>query len=120
MDAWRTPQGILGGHTADQSLDLRVEGRATSGRTARELGPVLAKTTPLPSQDSVRSHDHEGLLPPGPDSGQPDPEEAINSAKGRPRHRSFVHGEVLTRGQILESQLAVAAQEEGEKPKQVE
>jgi hypothetical protein len=93
---------------------------ATSGRTARELGPVLAKTTPLPSHDSVRSHDHEGLLPPGPDSGQPDPEEAINSAEGRPRHRSFVHGELLTQGQILESQLAVAAKEEGEKPKQVE
>jgi len=47
-------------------------------------------------------------------------EEAINSAEGRPHHRSFVHGELLTQGQILESQLAVAAKEEGEKPKQVE
>ena len=34
--------------------------------------------------------------------------------------RSFVHSELLTQGQILESQLAVAAKEEGEKPKQVE
>jgi hypothetical protein len=120
MDAWRTSQGIRRGHTPDQSLDFRIDGRATSGRTARELGPVLTKTTPLPSQHSVRSHDYEGLLPPGPDSGQPDPEEAINSAEGRPHHRSFVHEELLTQGQILESQLAVAAKEEGEKPKQVE
>jgi hypothetical protein len=70
---------------------------------------------------SVRSHDYEGTLPPGPDSGQPDPEKAITSAERRPGHRSFEHGELLTQGQILEGQLAVAAKkEEGEKPKQVE
>jgi hypothetical protein len=74
MDAWRTPQGIRGGHAPDQSPDRGVDRRATSGRTARELSPVLTKTTPLPPQDSVRSHDYEGLLPPGPDSGQPDPD----------------------------------------------
>jgi hypothetical protein len=120
MDARRTPEGIRRGHAPDQSLDLRVDGRATSGRAARELGPVLAKASPLPPQDGVGSDDHEGLLPPGPDSGQPDPEKAITSAERRPGHRSFVHGELLTQGQILEGQLAVAAKEEGEKPKQVE
>ena len=120
MDAWRTPQRIRGGHTPDQSLELRVDGRATSGRTARESGPVLTKASPLPPQDGVGSDDHEGLLPPGPDSGQPDPEEAITSAERRSRHLSFVYGELLTQGQILEGQVAVAATEEGEKPKQVE
>ena len=80
MDAWRTPEGIRRGHAPDQSLDLRVDGRATSGRAARELGPVLAKAPPLPPQDGVGSDDHEGLLPPGPDSCQPDPEEAISLA----------------------------------------
>jgi hypothetical protein len=120
MDAWRTPEGIRRGHAPDQSLDLRVDGRATSGRAARELGPVLTKTSPLPPQDSVGSDDHEGLLPPGPGSGQSDPEKAITSAERRPGHRSFVHGELLTQGQILEGQLAVAAQEEEEKPKQME
>jgi hypothetical protein len=74
MDAWRTPEGIRRGHAPDQSLDLRVDGRATSGRAAREKRPVRAKATPLPPQDSVRSHDYEGLLPPGPDSGQADPD----------------------------------------------
>ena len=120
MDAWRTPEGIRRGHAPDQSLDLGVDGRATSGRAARELGPVLAEAAALPPQDSVRSHDHEGLLPPGPDSGQPDPEKAITSAERRPGHRSFVHIELLTQGQILKGQLAVAAKEEGKKPKQVE
>jgi hypothetical protein len=72
------------------------------------------------AQDTVRSHDHEGLLPPGPDAGQPDPEEAITAAERRPGHCSFVHGEWLTQSQILEGQLAVAAKDEGQKPKQVE
>ena len=61
-----------------------------------------------------------GRFPPGPDSGQPDPEEAITSAERRSGHLSFVYGELLTQGQILEGQVAVAATEEGEKPKQVE
>jgi hypothetical protein len=81
------------------------------GGAARHKRPVRAKATPLPPQDSVRSHDYEGLLPPGPDAGQPDPEEAIASAERWPGHRSFVHSELLTQGQILEGQLAVAAQE---------
>jgi hypothetical protein len=120
MDAWRTPERIRCGDAPEQSLDLGVDGRATSGRAARESGPVLAKASPLPPQDGIRSDDHERLLPPGPDSGQPDPEEAITPAERRPGHRSFVHGELLMQGEILEGQLAVAATEEGEKPKQVE
>jgi len=87
---------------------------------AKDKRPVRAKAPALPPQDGVGSDDHEGLLPPGPDSGQPDPEKAITSAERRPGHRSFVDGELLTQNQILEGQLAVAAKEEGEKPKQVE
>ena len=43
------------------------------------LVPVLAETAPLPPQDGVGSHDHQGLFPPGPDSGQPDPERGDQS-----------------------------------------
>ena len=113
-------RGIRRGHAPDQSPERGVDGRATSGRAAREKRPVRAKATPLPPQDSVRSHDDEGQLPPAPDAGQRDPEEAITSAERWPGHRSFVHSELLTQGQILEGKLAVAAQEEGEKPKQME
>jgi len=90
-------RGIRRGHAPDQSPERGVDGRATSGRAARGKRPVRAKATPLPPQDSVRSHDDEGLLPPGPDAGQPDPEEAITSAERWPGHRSFVHSELLTR-----------------------
>ena len=41
---------------------------------------VDSYTTPASPRDRVQSHDHEGLSPPGPDCGEPDPEEAISSA----------------------------------------
>ena len=37
-----------------------------------------------------------------------------------PDHRPLVDGELLLRGQVLEGELAVASEEEGEYPKQVE
>jgi hypothetical protein len=59
-------------------------------------------------------------LPPGPDPGQPDPEEAISPAKLGPGRRSLVHGELLAQGELLQGELAVAAADEREESKQVE
>ena len=72
MDSRGAPEWVRGGHASDQSLDLGMDGRATSGRAARELRPVLAEAAPLPSKDGVRGHDDKGLSPSGPDFGQPD------------------------------------------------
>src|SRR4029450_10040076 len=80
VDSRGAPERVRGGHPDDQSLDLRVNLRATSTRAARAPGPVLAEAPPLPLQDGGRGHDHEGLSPPGEDSGEPDPEQAISSA----------------------------------------
>ena len=77
MDSGSAPQGIGRGHFRDEGADLGVDRRAASGGPAGELGPVVAETSPLPSQDGVGSHDDQGLPPPGPDPGQPDPDEPI-------------------------------------------
>ena len=81
---------------------------------------MLAETAPLPPEDSLGGHDHEGLPPPGPDSGQPDPEQAIRPAQPRSRDRSLVHGELLAQGEVLQSKLAVAAAEKREESEAVE
>jgi hypothetical protein len=80
MDSWGAPERVRGGHARDQDLDLGVDRRSPSGGPAGELGPVLAEATPLPPQNGVGSDDHERAPPSGPDSGEPDPEKAINSA----------------------------------------
>src|SRR5918996_1050545 len=46
VDARRAPERVRGGHPRNQSSDLGMDGRATSGRAARELGPVFAEAAP--------------------------------------------------------------------------
>jgi hypothetical protein len=81
---------------------------------------VLAEAAPLPTENGVGGDDHEGLPPPGPDPGQPDPEETIRHAKLRPGRRSLVHGELVAQREVLQGKLAVAAAEEREESEQVE
>src|SRR5207247_996086 len=120
MDSWGAPEWVGTGHSGDQGLELGIDGRATSGGPSRELGPVLAEATTLPPQDGVGRHDDKGLSPAGPDSGQADPQQAINRAQLRPGHRSLEHGKLLAEGEVLEGELTMAAEEEREEPKQVE
>src|SRR5262249_7924364 len=54
------------------------------------------------------------------DSGQANPEEAVTLAESRAGHRALVDGELLPQGEVLEGELAMAAEEGGEKPKQLE
>jgi CRP-like cAMP-binding protein len=84
------------------------------------LGPILAEATPLPPQDGVGGNDDEGLPPPGPDPGQPDPEKAVRWTKLRPGRRSLVDGELVAQSQVLDGELALTAEQEGEEPEQVE
>jgi hypothetical protein len=68
-------------------------------------------------KDGVRGHDDDGLSPSGPDFGQPDPEQAVRRPKVGPSGCSPVFGELLAQGQVLQGELAMAAEEEGEEPK---
>ena len=86
MDSWGAPERVRGGHAGDQSLDLGMDGRATSGRAARELAPVLAEAAMLPPQDGVGRNNHQGLPPRGPDPGQSDPENTVRRTNLRPGH----------------------------------
>jgi hypothetical protein len=98
------------GHSGDEGPDLGVDPRAAYRGPAGEGGPVLTEATSLPPQDGVGPHDHQGLPPTGPDPGQPDPEQAVRRTKLGPRHRPLVDGELVAQGQVLEGELAVAAE----------
>src|SRR6516165_420190 len=97
---------------------------STAGRRhdPRKSEPVheTGATPPLPPQHGVWRHDHEGRSPSGPAPGQPDPQEPIRPAQPGPRERSLVHGELVAQGEVLQSELAVAAAEEREESEQVE
>src|SRR5213592_3469104 len=63
MDSRGAPERVRGGQACNEGLDLGGDGRATPDRPGGEPGPVRAEAAPLPSQDGVGSHDHEGLSP---------------------------------------------------------
>jgi hypothetical protein len=110
MDSRGAPEWVRGGHASDQSLDLGMDRRATSGRAARELRPVLAEAAPLPPKDGVRGYDDDGLSPSGPDCGQPDP-----SYEGAERLFSCIRRAAGARPGSP-GRAAMAAEEEGEEP----
>jgi len=120
MNARRSPQGIRRGHRPDGRGDLLAGGWAAASWPAREASPVFAEAAALPTQDGVGRHDDQRLPPTGPESGQAGPEQAVSRAELRPGRCSLVHGELLAEGQVLEGELAVAAEEEGKEPEQVE
>jgi hypothetical protein len=67
------PQRIGGGHFSDEGADVGVDGRATHGAPAGELGPELAET----AQSREINH-----LPAGRGFGEG---QAVIAPRGRPR-----------------------------------
>ena len=120
MDSWRAPQGIGRCHLSDEAGGLGADRRTAQPRPVGELRPVLTEATTLPPQYGVGRYDDQGLPPAGPDSGQPDPQEAIHRAQSGPRRCSFVNGKLLAQDEVLQGQLTVAAAEEGQETEQVE
>src|SRR5262245_31420862 len=45
-------------------------------------------------------HDNESLSPAGPDSGEPDPDEAIDCPELRSADRSFINGKLLAESEV--------------------
>ena len=119
MDARRTPQGIRRGHLPDEGSDLGADGWAAAAGAARKASPVLAEASTLPSEHGIRRNDNQRLPPAGPDPGQAGLEQTIRWAEPRPGQPPLVDGELLAEGQILERELAMAADEEREKPQDV-
>ena len=120
VDARGAPERIRGGHLPHEAGDLGIDAGATTGRPTGEPGPVLAEPTALPSEDGSGCHDNQCLPPPGPNPGQGGPEQAVGLVELRARRHSLVDGELLTQGQVLEGELAVAADKERQKPQHVE
>ncbi len=119
MDVAAMLGAMLGGSWILGML-LGIDARAASGGPTGQLSPVLAEASALPSQDGVGRHEDQSMPPAGPDSGQPDPQQAVGRAQPRPGRRSLIDGELLAQGQVLEGELARAADEEGEEAEQVE
>jgi hypothetical protein len=79
------------------------------------IRPLLAAAARL--KDGVRGHDATACLHPARTLASLTQEQAVRRPTVGPSGCSPVYGELLAQGQVLQGELAMAAEEEGEEPK---
>src|SRR5688572_19426944 len=84
VDPGRTPQRIGIGHRADQRADIGCYARPAWAPSALP-GPEEAETASVPGDDRIGRHEHERRSPFGPDSREPDPEQAVGRGEAHAR-----------------------------------
>jgi|SRR5437773_8217339 len=94
VNARRSPSGILGNHTEDQSANLFADALPPSYLPdSGDPSPIQTKPRPMPVHDGSRSDQDERLPPPGPDRSQRKPERAAgalwNTGSARDDHSSL-------------------------------
>jgi hypothetical protein len=99
-------------------MSASTGGRPTAGRpeswlSARGNGAAA-------NVEPCRESRSRGTAATRPDPGQPDSNQAIRRAEPGSAYRSPVHGDLVTQGEVLEGELAVAGAEDGEEPEKVE
>ena len=79
-----------------------------------EVGPSAVVVLEVPGEECrtrrrwwarmtrTKSTRKRALPPPGPDAGEPDPEEPVRRTRLRPSRRSLVDGELLAQGEVLD------------------
>jgi hypothetical protein len=101
---WSAPQRIRIRHPPDQLPDLAVFARTPSAAMSGTASPAGGESPSMPSKNGFRLNDEECLFPAFPRSRQDDPKEAIESPKPGPWMSSVQDGELLAKGEVLESQ----------------
>jgi hypothetical protein len=119
--AWAGGCGTIAARHAACGPEDTVGGQQRAAGRGDERGEALEELQGVQQQlKGTLIQDHKGVSPPGPQPGQPGPEEAITPAQRGPARRPPVHGELLAQGEVLEGELAVAAAEGWDESKQVE
>jgi len=94
-NALSSPESILPRHLPDQGNGFWSNFLLVSMRLGLAL-PVQAKELPMPAQQGIGLHDHQGLLPGTNQPGQQDEEDAIGPGDGWPFHLPPENDELLS------------------------
>jgi len=90
---------------------LKLKARFEAWRKTRAK---RSKTFAMPVENGLRLDDQESRAPLTPDSGERDPEEAISWAELRSRMAALINGQLLSEGEILQSQTLMVFESGGE------
>src|SRR5207245_9656930 len=107
MDARRTPQRIVNAHPPDQGAQVRVDLRPAS-KGAGFPTPVMAKASPMPTHQSLRSDDSDGPEHRWKPSIQQNQDQAITICKpDATPHPALQHNQLMNERTVLGPQYAL-------------
>ena len=104
MNSWRSSQGVRFRHFPDQISHLGAHSGTAGSPAPGDPGPVKPEPSSRPAHDRLWVDNQQGPSPVTPNPGQPDPKPAVHLSQPRSRTLPFHHRQLLTEGQILQSQ----------------
>jgi len=99
-----SPQGVRFRHFPDQISHLGAHSGTAGSPAPGDPGPVKPEPSSRPAHDRLWVDNQQGPSPVTPNPGQPDPKPAVHLSQPRSRTLPFHHRQLLTEGQILQSQ----------------
>ena len=119
LDAPTAPGRIVPGDPMDQVANLRVELRTADRARLGLPSPIELEALAVPGEDGRGLHDDEAGAPVGPAAGQRHPEDSVPASESWPGDGALKDRELMAQGEVLERQVAVAADKERKEPEQV-
>lgn len=119
MNAWRTPGRVLYDHAEDEFAQLFADALPSrSSSMAREPGPICFESGSVPSDNDFRLDENQRVLPSSPESPQNHPEQSVRSSKSRVWTLPLQNGELLSKCQVFQEQVAARPVELGNQSNQ--
>src|SRR5215469_2527301 len=103
VNAGCTPTRILPTYLADQTSNLARNDGASRSATPHLPSPEPAKAAAMPGNDGFRFDDGQRRAPAAPDTGQPDPQQAVPRRQFRAFSRGVLkHADLVAQRQVLQ------------------
>src|SRR5437773_3145918 len=111
VNARRSPSGILGNHTEDQSANLFADALPPSYLPdSGDPSPIQTKPRPMPVHDGSRSDQDERLGPPAPEHSQRNPEQFVQGSQSTARSLRVQSQQLPTENQVFEDEVRPATE----------
>jgi len=119
VNARRAPGGVVDDHAENEFAQFLAD--ALSSRTVpmpRKPRPVELEPRPVPANNGLRLNEDQCPLPSRPQPPQDYPEKLVGYSKSRQRVPLFQNGELLTKGQVFQEEVAARTAKQNEKIEQ--
>jgi hypothetical protein len=113
MYARRTPGWVFGHHTEDKFAQLFADWPpARTCPMPREPVPVQLESRSVPTDDCLRLHENQSLLPPRPQPPQHHPEQLVNACEPGSRPPPLIQdSKLLSKSQVFKEKIASRSEE---------